>query len=185
MEDDAWVGSKRSSSAKTGWSRARAVCVRRAPMALTAATEPAAFAAPEPPDDLAPYAFPFFHADVGYHTGMDLRISRGGIGKGYAFAWMRMRHPLVAGEEPSPLQRVAIAADSGNGVSAALDHQRHLFINPELTVHLFREPAGAWVGLEARTSMAHEGIGLAESRLYDVSGPIGRAAQALLIDHLH
>ena len=47
-----------------------------------------------------------------------------------------MRHPLVAGEEPSPLQRVLIAADAGNGVSAALDWRRYLFINTDLSVHL-------------------------------------------------
>jgi len=27
--------------------------------------------------------------------------------------WMRMRHPLLEGEEPSPLQRVLIAAELG------------------------------------------------------------------------
>src|SRR5690606_26145885 len=103
---------------------------------------------------------------------------------GFAFAWMRMRYPLIAGEEPSPLQRVAIAADSGNGVSAGLDYARFLFINPELTVHLFREPAGEWIGLASRTSADATGIGLAETRLYDVTGPIGRGAQALLVDRL-
>ena len=65
--------------------------------------------------------------------------------------WMRMRHPLVAGEPTSPLARVLVAADSGNGVSAALDYRRHLFINTELTVHLIREPAGEWVRLDAVT----------------------------------
>ena len=62
-----------------------------------------------------------------------------------------MRHPLVAGEEPTPLQRVLIAADSGNGISSTLDFRRYLFINVDLTVHLHRLPAGEWVCLDAVT----------------------------------
>ena len=68
---------------------------------------------------------------------------------GPAVVWMRMRHPLVEGEEPTPLQRVLVAADSGNGVSAALDYRRYLFINTDLTVHLHRR-AGDRVGLPRR-----------------------------------
>src|SRR6185503_6909674 len=52
-----------------------------------------------------------------FPTGSDLEL-------GPAVVWMRMRHPLVEGEEPTPLQRVLVAADSGNGVSASLDYRR-------------------------------------------------------------
>ena len=80
--------------------------------------------------------FPTGH-DVGYHTAMEYRFARGSfLEHGPATTWMRMLHPLVAGEEPSPLQRVLIAADSGNGISSTLDFRRYLFINVDLTVHL-------------------------------------------------
>jgi hypothetical protein len=100
---------------------------------------------------------------------------------GPATVWMRMRHPLVPGESPSPLSRVLIAADSGNGVSAALDFRTWRFINPDLTVYLLRYPAGEWVALEASTTVA-DGIGLADTTLHDEQGPIGRSAQALFVD---
>ena len=100
---------------------------------------------------------------------------------GPATVWMRMRHPLVAGEQPSPLQRVLIAADSGNGVSATLDWSRYLFINVDLSVHLHRLPAGEWVCLDAITIPEPTGIGLADTALYDERGPIGRALQTLLV----
>ena len=59
--------------------------------------------------------------EVGYHTAMEYRFVTGGfLDPGPATVWMRMRVPLVEGEEPSALQRVLVAADSGNGVSAAL-----------------------------------------------------------------
>jgi Thioesterase-like superfamily len=94
---------------------------------------------------------------------------------------MRMRHPLVPDEPPSPLCRVLAAADSGNGVSAALDYHRWRFINPDLTVYLMRPPTGEWVALEAATTVA-AGVGLADTTLHDERGPIGRAAQALFVD---
>ena len=91
-----------------------------------------------------------------------------------------MRVPLVAGEEPTPLERVLVAADSGNGVSAALDWRTHLFINTDLTVHLMRPPEGEWVCLDAVTHV--DGLGLARHRRSGTSaGRIGRAAQTLLV----
>jgi hypothetical protein len=120
--------------------------------------------------------------EVGYHTAMEYRFVAGGFTElGPALVWMRARHPLVAGEEMTPLQRVLIAADSGNGVSATLEHERYIFINVDLTVHLHRLPHGEWVGLDAVTIPEPEGIGLADSTLHDERGPIGRALQTLLV----
>jgi hypothetical protein len=92
-----------------------------------------------------------------------------------------MRYPLVADEEPSPLERVLIVADSGNGISWELDIKRWHFINPELTVHLYREAAGEWICLDAQTSIADGGAGLASSVLSDTGGPVGIGAQTLLV----
>jgi acyl-Coa thioesterase superfamily protein/acyl-CoA thioesterase superfamily protein len=119
---------------------------------------------------------------VGYHTAMDYSFLAGAFTEpGPASVWMRMRQPLVAGESTSPLQRVLVAADSGNGVSAALDYRDNLFINTELTVHLVREPAGEWVHLDAVTRVGPNGVGLSETVLHDEHGRLGRAAQTLLI----
>jgi hypothetical protein len=114
---------------------------------------------------------------------MEVRFAAGGfIEPGPATAWLRMRQPLVAGEEPTPLQRVLIAADVGNGISAALDFRRYLFINVDLTVQLERMPKGEWVGVDAVTLPRPKGIGTAESTLFDVdNGRIGRGLQTLLI----
>jgi hypothetical protein len=127
---------------------------------------------------------PFFDTghDVGYHTAMEYRFVSGAfLDPGPATVWMRMRQSLVAGEEPSPLQRVLSAADSGNGVSATLDYSRFVFINVDLTVHLHRMPATEWVCLDAITIPEREGVGISDTALYDERGPIGRAAQTLLI----
>ncbi|MGP0102698.1 MAG: thioesterase family protein [Solirubrobacteraceae bacterium] len=96
--------------------------------------------------------------------------------------WMRLRHPLLPGEELTPMARLAATADFGNGVSAALPFERFLFINADLTVHLQRQPRGEWIGLDARTLLHDGGTGLAESVLHDVHGPVGRAFQTLVVE---
>lgn len=120
--------------------------------------------------------------DVGYHSAVEYRFVTGKFTEaGPATVWMRSRAQLVAGEEMTPLGRVLVVADSGNGVSATLDWRRFLFINVDLTVHLHRLPAGEWVCLDAVTLPQPDGVGLADTELFDERGPIGRAAQTLLI----
>jgi hypothetical protein len=119
---------------------------------------------------------------IGYGTAIEWRFVDGAfLEPGPATVWMRMRHPLVADEEPTPLQRVLIAADSGNGVSAVLDWRRWLFINPDLTVYLHRPPVGEWVCLQARTTVEPAGLGLAESIVFDRGGPVARGLQSLFV----
>jgi hypothetical protein len=138
--------------------------------------------APPPPEQGEPSGFPDIGFDVGYHTAMEYRFVEGGFTElGPATVWMRMGLPLLPEEEPTPLQRVLTAADSGNGVSVALDWTRYLFINVDLTVHLHRMPAGQWVCLDAVTLPEPNGIGMADTRLLDERGPIGRGVQTLLI----
>jgi hypothetical protein len=122
---------------------------------------------------------PAFHSDAVEH-----RFVGGGFaGPGPATDWIRLRVPLVAGEEPSPLVRVAAAADFGNGISWELSRlDGWSFINPDMTVYLHRPAVGEWICLEAATSLGPLGIALAESRLWDERGPIGRAVQSLLLD---
>ncbi len=100
---------------------------------------------------------------------------------GSATVWMRLRHPLLEGEPLSPLARVAATADFGNGVASVLPFDQYLFINADLTISLDRRPQGEWVALQARTLLHPGGIGRAESVLHDEHGPVGRAAQALVV----
>lgn len=43
-------------------------------------------------------------------------------------------------------------------------------------------PAGEWVCLDAVTRPEPDGVGIADSKLWDEQGPIGRAVQTLLVD---
>jgi hypothetical protein len=119
---------------------------------------------------------------VGYHTAMEIRFVSGAFTElGPASAWLRMRHPLVEGEEPTPLQRLLIAADVGNGISGAVDFRRFVFVNVDLTVQIERLPEGEWVCVDAVTLPRPSGNATAESVLSDERGRIGRALQSLLV----
>jgi Thioesterase-like superfamily len=119
--------------------------------------------------------------DRGYHTAMEWRALHGGfLEPGPAKVWMRQLVPLVAGEDPSPLQRALVIADVGNGISAVLDPREYLFINVDLTVHLERMPEGEWVCVDAVTRPRSNGVGSAETELSDGRGRIGRGVQTLL-----
>jgi hypothetical protein len=119
---------------------------------------------------------------VGYHTAMEIRFVSGAFTElGPATAWLKMRHPLVEGEDPTPLQRLLIAADVGNGISGAVDFRRFVFVNVDLTVQIERLPEGEWVGVDAVTLPRPSGIATAESVLSDERGRIGRALQSLIV----
>ncbi|HEU0101912.1 MAG TPA: thioesterase family protein [Mycobacteriales bacterium] len=119
----------------------------------------------------------------GFLDAVEWRVVAGGgfLEPGPATAWARLRHPLVDGEQTSPLQRVLAIADSGNGLSSELDLTRWHFINPELTVHVHREPVGDWLCLDAATTISTGGVGLATGSLSDQLGPVAVAAQSLLV----
>jgi hypothetical protein len=120
---------------------------------------------------------------AGYLQAIDFRFAQGGgfSTPGPAVVWGRPKIPLIPDEEPSPMCRALLIADSGSGVSASLDPLDFLFINVDLTVILPRDPAGEWLLLDAVTTIGDQGTGLAETTLSDVHGPCGTALQTLLV----
>jgi hypothetical protein len=95
--------------------------------------------------------------------------------------WMRSKVPVLADEEPSPFQRICPLADSGNGISYNDYLDKILFVNPDLTVSLHRDPVGEWFCSKAISHWQPDGTGLADAELFDTTGPVGRAMQNLLL----
>jgi hypothetical protein len=160
--------------------------VRRQPITLPAFLRSTTGAAHAPPDrgDAEVGAPDWNHTDIAFHShATEHHVVAGGWTElGPTTDWIRLTVPVVAGEAPSPLQRVAAAADFGNGISAALPYGEWLFINPDLTIHLHRLPEGEWVCLDAATWIDGDGVGQAESELYDERGRLGRSLQSRLIE---
>ena len=155
-----------------GWRIAKLV---DAPVATRAAAPPEIPAAAKTP------RFPGGNV-TGYLSHIEWRFETGNFDEpGPCKTWARPRVPLLPGEETSPMSRTMLLADSGSGVSMALDPRTYIFINVDLTVILHRDPVGEWLLLDAVTTMDGTGTGLAETRLSDSTGEVGIGVQTLLV----
>ena len=118
----------------------------------------------------------------GFIDALEWRWLRSALGEtGPGTMWARQRVPLVDGEDPTPLQRVALVADSGNGAASPLDIREWLFVNVDLSIHLHRPPAGEWMGIDAQTVVGPTGLGTVSGVLFDEDGHVGRSAQCLVV----
>lgn len=116
--------------------------------------------------------------------GMEIRMLQGDFTEpGPGQAWLRLRVPLIEGQETTGVERVAAAADFGNGVSNLTgDIADWLFINPDLEVRMSRPPSGEWIYLDSVSQVHSTGTGLATSAIGDEDGLLGVAAQSLYVD---
>jgi hypothetical protein len=162
---------------------ARAVALRmRAAVVDVAHAVGPPCARPPGPETVAPLDFGFGER-VGLWDAHDVRLVAGRWDEaGPAAAWFRLRCAVVDGEAPTPLERVAACADFGSGIGSPTRFTAATGINAEITLHLHRHPEGEWVCLESGGFAEPHGVGLAETRLHDERGGLGRAAQSLLVE---
>jgi hypothetical protein len=122
--------------------------------------------------------------DIGFHNGgVEHRFLRGaGATLGPVVDWIRLRVPLFPDAAQTPLQRVAGAVDFANGISRVLPWESYLFVNPDLTVQLFRPLRGDWVGMASATHHGSTGVGMSDTAVFDIDGRVGRSCQSLLLD---
>jgi hypothetical protein len=128
--------------------------------------------------------------DVADPTRLPLRTGKAAHGRpwfmdameareGADIAWFRLRHPIIEGA--GPLSRVLGPADWTHGISRPF---QNLVAdpNPNLTVQLFRQPRGEWVGIRAQTRwQPAAGLGIGSGTLLDVSGEIGRVSMSVVL----
>ncbi len=117
----------------------------------------------------------------GYLDNVDIRALGAMGGEGPGQVWAQPTTNLVAGETMTPLERLFAVADTANGIGAKLDLDEWTFLNTDVTVHIFRVPAGEWIGISAETSTGPDGVGMSAGVLHDERGPVGRIAQTVLV----
>ncbi|HEY7104814.1 MAG TPA: thioesterase family protein [Acidimicrobiia bacterium] len=137
-----------------------------------------------PPDEAAAGSFPrVLNGEIGFWNAVEMRPVTGELFvPGPAKVWFRLRVPVVEGRDTLPIQRVAAAADFGNGVGSGIDRTRLTFVNADVSVVLHRHPVGEWVGLDGVMFPETEGIAVAESVLHDERGRIGRGTQTVILE---
>jgi hypothetical protein len=120
---------------------------------------------------------------VAYRDALEWRWIEGAFTTpGPATVWSRLKVPLIAGEEVTPLERLLVMADAASGVSSILDWSTWLFVNVDLGVHLERPPHGEWMAMDAKTRIGDAGAGLCTSVLSDGLGRVGVSTQSLLVE---
>jgi len=162
--------------------RLQALFIRDRPGAETPPEALALSAEPWPaPESCAPFVFPFFAWDEGYHRGVDMRLAGGAWGRTPARFWAQPTLPLVAGEPTAPEAQVVLLADAESGMGPPLDPDTHTFANPDLTVLFTRRPAAGWLGFDLRAAAGGAGAGVAAAGIRDERGPFGVSAQTLVM----
>jgi len=126
----------------------------------------------DPPEAMPPMRVP--SEELSHATSLEIR---GGVrpvtGQPSRGLWVRMPYPVVAGVELTPFTRTAAASDWTNPVGnygpAGIN-----FINADITLFLFREPEGEWLGLEPTARHSRDGVALSDCTVLDRTGPAGR-----------
>ncbi|SEB07009.1 thioesterase family protein [Leifsonia sp. 21MFCrub1.1] len=116
----------------------------------------------------------------GYVASLEMRAAEDPR-PGRATAWLRTDRVLVAGEESSPHAAFIALVDTANGIAVRRLPTEWMFPNLDLTIHLYAQPAGEWVGLDTTVTFGSTGRGLTSTALHDLSGPVGRAEQILTV----
>jgi hypothetical protein len=154
--------------------------------------DPAVTEDPRRPDTTPPRAprggrtwFPEVAVDdlPGFLRALELDRVDGMHGQGApATTWFRLTVPVVAGHETTPLARLAAIADFTSATASYLDPMEWSSVNPDVTVHVLREPVGEWIAVDPVAFYATDGIGHSRSSLFDVEGLVGTGGTAAVLD---
>jgi len=112
------------------------------------------------------------HGAPWFMEAMEARMGEG-------VAWFRMNRPVV--DDAGPLSSVLGPADWTHGIARPVQNIV-ADPNPNLTVQLFRRPAGEWVGIRAQTRWRPAGgLGAGSGVLLDVQGEFGQVSMSVVL----
>lgn len=142
---------------------------------------------PRPPDGSGRPLHPGMdRSKVGFIRAIEVERVVGDVLLGApAVMWVRVKVPLVAGEETTPYERMALAGDFTSAVAAYLDGRRYSFINPDVNLHVLRPPTSDWIGVDGTSWVGASGIGHSRAGLYDLEGLIGSGTAAQVVEERH
>lgn len=104
------------------------------------------------------------------------------VGEATSPAWFRVTLPVVDGHDVTPVVRLATVADFTANSANYLDQTRWSCINPDLSIHLVREPVGEWTAVVARSWYGADATGHSRADLFDEDGFVGTATATSLVE---
>ncbi|WP_298209904.1 thioesterase family protein [Ferrimicrobium sp.] len=118
-----------------------------------------------------------------YGASIEWSFLEGGFtDPGPATVWAQPRLSLIDREPMQPTEAVLLVADSANGISSELDFNRFLFIPTAMEIAFRSRPHSTEIGLSARTTIDHDGIGTTRATLFDRDHSYGYLLQTLYVD---
>src|SRR5437660_3423538 len=94
-------------------------------------------------------------------------------------AWFRPHHQII--DDAGLFSAVLGPADWTHGIARPLQNVV-ADPNPNLTVQLFRQSRGEWVGVRAQTRWTPAaGLGVGSGTLLDIHGEIGRVSMSVIL----
>jgi hypothetical protein len=117
----------------------------------------------------------------GFLRAVDLRRTRSEDGS-VRGSWLKLDVPVVAGEPTTPNAHLACAIDYANLVGLDGPTLEMTMINPDVTAHLLRPPAGEWIAVTGDTRFEPaRGRGVSLAQLSDADGVFGVASTSQLV----
>ncbi len=119
----------------------------------------------------------------GFLRALELDRVAGEHGQGApATTWFRLVVPVVAGQATTPMMRLAAIADFTSATASYLDPSVWSAVNPDVSVHVLREPVGDWIAVDSTSFYARDGIGHSRAGLHDVDGLVATGACSAVVD---
>lgn len=116
----------------------------------------------------------------GLHSRVEVRSRDPWLERGRNMSWLRLPVEIVESEALTPFTRTCLLCDLGNGVAQLnLGHATGM-INADVTLALYRLPAGEWIGFESEAQVQPNGVGIVHSVLHDGVGSFGHVLQSVM-----
>ena len=142
---------------------------------------PADIQPPLYPEDVSPprsSRIPYAMAYASFHECLEVE-SDGPDEIGNSVTWFRLVRPIVSGERPSPVLRMAAIADLITSSAVRLG-PTWVSINPELTLQIEREPTSQWLCNVNRVRFTEDGLGVTSGVMFDTTRRVGSSAKSVL-----
>jgi hypothetical protein len=139
--------------------------------------------APDPlpsPENLEPGSMMTDRWTGGFVGSLDVRVVSAPH-PGRATVWLSSEHPVVDDAPVSDHASFISLIDTANGVAVRRLPTEWAFPNVDLTIHLYRQPTGPWVGLDTSVTFGPTGQGVTSTVLHDEQGAVGFAHQMLTV----
>jgi hypothetical protein len=116
--------------------------------------------------------------------GVEMRAKGANRLPGTGAVWMRLIIPVLPDQPISPMARVAVCGDFGNGLSGPASESWPppvMFMNADLDVRLLRDTDEEWIRIDAESMWNEDGIGVTRTEMQDAGGTLAFAQQSLAL----